>query len=53
MIGAEALRVHIEAKRCSEDAVCEAEWNNRVHRPLLDAIMKKPFLHGKVICSNI
>ena len=53
MFGAEALRIYIEANKCYEDGVCEAECNDRVYRPLLDAIMKKPSLQGKVVCSNM
>ena len=39
MIGAEVFRIHIEAKKCCEDGVCEAELNDHVHGLLLDAII--------------
>ena len=53
MLDVEAFRIHIEATKCYADGVCEAEWNDRVHRPLLDAIMRKPSLRSKLICSNM
>lgn len=53
MIGKAALEIHNKAEECEKESFSEAEWNSRVHAPLLELIEQHPKYKGAIKYFNM